>query len=81
MKMMLITTVALAIAAPALAQSYNPELGPAGNVVPPPGSPRYFGYPGYGAPAGAYWGVPGAYDRGIPGSVDRRQRRHIHQMR
>ena len=79
MKMMLITTVAVAIAAPALAQSYNPELGPAGNVVPPPGSPRYLGYPGYGEPVGTYWWGPGAYDRGIPGSVDRRQRRRVYR--
>jgi len=77
MKMMLITTVTLAIAVPALAQSYNPDLGPAGNVVPPPGTPRYFGYPGsgYWGPGRPYWGAPGVYDGGVP--ADRQQRRRI----
>jgi hypothetical protein len=40
MKMILVTAVALAIATPAATQSYDPDLGPAGNVVPPPGYSR-----------------------------------------
>ena len=75
-----IATVAVAIAALALAQSYNPDLGPAGNVAPPL-VPENLGYPGYGAPAGRIGGYPAPMTAGFPGSVDRRQRRHIHQMR
>lgn len=41
------------MATPALAQSYDPDLGPAGNVRP---GPFAYGYPGYG-----HWGGHYAY--------------------
>jgi len=62
-KTILFAAVALAIATPALAQSYDPDLGPAGNIVPPPGYSGYYGYPGYGR---GYWGARGPYARVRP---------------
>ena len=78
MKMILITAVALAIATPAVAQSYNPDLGPAGNVVPPPGYSGYYGYPGYWH---GYWGARGAYPRVSPWAVPHRYGRRHYRIR
>jgi hypothetical protein len=65
MKTVLLAAIAVAIATPAFAQSYDPDLGRAGNVVPRADYSGYFGYPGYWGPR-AHWGGPGAYARITP---------------
>ena len=80
-KTILFTAVALAIATPALAQSYDPDLGPAGNIVPPPGGysgySGYYGYPGYGR---GYWGARGPYAGVSPRAYRQRYGRRIHRI-
>ena len=72
MKTMLVAAIALVLVTPALAQSYDPDLGPSGNVVPRPygysgfGYPSW-GYPGYSGSAWGHWGGRGAYARVAPG--------------
>jgi hypothetical protein len=61
MKTMLLAAAALFIAAPAFAQSYDPDLG-SGNVAPAQAAPVYQGA------HGAYQGAQGAYARGPTGT-------------
>ena len=56
MKTMLLAAAALFIAAPAFAQSYDPEVG-SGNIAPAQAAPVYQGV------HGAYQGAQGAYAR------------------
>lgn len=54
-KLLLGATMLAALAVPALAESYNPNLG-SGNIVPPPGGSYAYSY--------GYRSGPGAFERG-----------------
>ena len=59
MKELILVTAALAIASPALAQSYDPEVG-SGNIAR-----------NWSAPQSAYRGPEGAFARVVPGATRR----------